>query len=97
MIVIHKDDVEYFRYSVAKIIFTREYWNEYKSIEDCPKSNFLKANYNNKPVLISLFGKLSGDTDKISTKKYDEFHYFYEKKLTRMISKTYRLNSPIAL
>lgn len=58
MFIIEKEDLDLYRYSVAKVIFLKAYQTEYSLIENIYDSNCLFVkNINGGKLLISIFGK----------------------------------------
>ncbi len=79
MRILLKEQIEYYRYTVAKVVFLEAY-KEYELLEDIANSNCLRV-YNKltKEVLyISLFGEAKGATKTID--KSFPTHIYYEKK-----------------
>ena len=56
MFIIEKKDFDLYRYIVGKMVFLKEYKDEYKFIEDIKESNcFVAENYEKETIIISIF------------------------------------------
>ena len=58
MLIIEKEDLDVYRYSVAKIVFLKVYQDEYRLIENIHDSNcFIVKSIDGRKLLISIFGQ----------------------------------------
>ncbi len=78
MYIIEKKDFDLYRYIVGKMVFLKEYIDEYIFVEDIKESNcFIVKNYEKETIIISIFGQPNITLDK----KYSnlKLYVFYQK------------------